>query len=140
MGEDCQIFEQLKEVSKKINHGKTKLIELKNKIEETKQYLSPDMEFDGALTHEGFNIHGRRYQSYGFDETPLSEDYEPSQKTPPTNANLKDYFSVVKDQGTQGACASFSLVSVFEYFMANDDVLGGIRWNTDTHRKNFVRI
>lgn len=119
LGEDCQIFEQLKEVSKRINSGKTKIVELKNKIEEKRQFLNPDVEFDGALTHEGFNIHGRRYQSYGFDETPLSEDYEPSLNNPPQNANLKDYFSVVKDQGTQGACASFSLVSVFEYFLSN---------------------
>lgn len=47
---------------------------------------------------------------------PLEENYEPHAVTA-KNIDLSRGFTDIKSQGEQGACMSFSMVSVFEYFL-----------------------
>lgn len=112
-------FVKLREIIQKINVLKENIRSQEQKIEEKKKYLS-DYSYDGELSDNGFLIHGQEFHTYSFKETPLESDFEPHTSNPPSNADLRKYFTVIKNQGEQGACASFSLVSVFEYFMANE--------------------
>ena len=54
------------------------------------------------------------------DETPLQDNYTPHE-VKARSADLSGAFPNIKDQGKQGACLSFSLVSVFEYFLKTSE-------------------
>lgn len=113
------IYRELRDVVLQIQSLKKTISGQEKLIEEKKKFLE-DYSYDGELTDDGFIIHGQKFNTYSFDETPLESDYQPKMSTLPTSADLRKYFTKIKNQGGQSACASFSLVSVFEYFMANE--------------------
>ena len=55
------------------------------------------------------------------DIVPLEDKYEPHTVTT-KNIDISNGFTEIKNQGPQGACMSFSMVSVFEYFMKKNRV------------------
>lgn len=113
-------YQELLTVIQRIQALKKNISKQEKLIEEKRKLISENYPFDGELTEEGFVIHGNRYKPYTHTEEPLESDYSPSNLNLATSADLRKYFSVIKDQGEQGACASFSLVSVFEYFLSNE--------------------
>ncbi len=70
------------------------------------------------LTENGFVFEGNVFQLQRKDviERALDEDYIPL-GTVPAKADLRQYFTPVKNQGGLGACTAFSLVSIFEYIL-----------------------
>ena len=54
------------------------------------------------------------------DETPLQESYTPHE-VQARSVDISAAFPAIKDQGQQGACLSFSLVSIFEYFLKTNE-------------------
>ena len=112
-------YKELRDVIKKIQSLKKTTSDQEKQIEEKKKFLG-DYSYDGELTEDGFIIHGQKFNTYSFNEKPLDSDYQPEGKILPSSADLRKYFTKIKNQGRQSACASFSLVSVFEYFMANE--------------------
>ena len=112
-------FVKLRELIHKIQLLKKNIHSQEQLIEEKKKYLT-EYSYDGELSDKGFLIHGQEFHTYSFKETPLESNYESHSSNLPPSADLRKYFTTIKNQGKQGACASFSLVSVFEYFMANE--------------------
>lgn len=113
-------YQELLTVIQRIQTLKNNISKQERLIEEKRILIAENYPFDGELTEEGFIIHGNRYKPYTHTEEPLESDYSPSNLNLAASADLRKYFSVIKDQGEQGACASFSLVSVFEYFLSNE--------------------
>lgn len=113
-------YQELLTVIQRIQALKKNISKQEKLIEEKRKLISENYPSDGELTEEGFIIHGNRYKPYTHTEEPLESDYSPSNLNLAASADLRKYFSVIKDQGEQGACASFSLVSVFEYFLSNE--------------------
>lgn len=114
-------YQELKAVIGKIQEVKKRIAKRVELLEEKKRHLQDNYPFDGELSEDGFIIHGERYKPYSYREVPLATDFEPKAKDLPNSADLRKYFSVIKNQGEQGSCASFSLVSVFEYFLSNEE-------------------
>lgn len=113
------VYVKLRDVIRKIRDLKKSISLQEQQIEEIKNHLD-DYSYDGELTDNGFSIHGQEFHTYTFNETPLESDFQPQSLNLPSSADLRRYFTAIKNQGKQGACASFSLVSVFEFFMANE--------------------
>lgn len=55
-------------------------------------------------------------------DTPLTEQYIPKEVSFANNIDLSSQFTQVKNQSTIGSCLSFSLVSVFEYFLKQNNL------------------
>lgn len=55
------------------------------------------------------------------DEIPLKDNYTPH-KVSSNSVDISLRFSEIRDQGSQGACLAFSLVSVYEYFLRRGGV------------------
>ena len=55
------------------------------------------------------------------DIVPLEDKYEPHAVST-KNIDISNGFTEIKNQGQQGACMSFSMVSVFEYFLKKNHV------------------
>lgn len=55
------------------------------------------------------------------DIVPLEDNYEPHSVST-KNIDISNGFTEIKNQGQQGACMSFSMVSVFEYFLKKNHV------------------
>lgn len=113
-------YDALRRVIAQIHSLKKIINDREQQINEIKNLLDENYPFDGELKDEGFLIHGQLYKPYSFHEEPLESDYSPKCITTEPSADLRRHFGEIKSQGKQGACASFSLVSVFEYFLANE--------------------
>ncbi len=69
------------------------------------------------LTEKGFVFDGHTYQlQSNVIEKPLEDDYRPTTSVP-AKADLRKYFTPVKNQGNLGACSAFALVSIYEYIL-----------------------
>lgn len=74
------------------------------------------------LTNEGFQFEGRTYYLMPKDiERPLEESYVPTTKSLPNQVDLRAQFTPIKDQGTFGACAAFTMVSIYEHILKKND-------------------
>ena len=71
-----------------------------------------------CLTPDGFVFQGQTYRLLPKNiERPLEEDYVPMVGNLPSDVDLRQYFTAVKDQGQLGSCTSFASVSVYEYIV-----------------------
>lgn len=126
------VYAGLKAVIIRIQELKKKIEKQNESIIRQRKLIDKAYRRDGKWIDGGYQIGDDVFKIQGFDEVhedgdnhkekDLFGNYQPNNKgvKPPT-ANLKSYFSQVKNQGSQGACASFSLVSVFEYFLTNEE-------------------
>ena len=111
-------YRKLRQYSKDIGELKDVIKEQEQVIEELKDKISEDYRYDGELTDEGFKIGENIFKPYRYQETPLAENYErPKDQVLPSSVDLRRDFSSIRNQKHQGACSSFSLVSVIEFFM-----------------------
>lgn len=119
---------QLKELILQIRKLKEEMKDRQKRISETHKLIDEHYRHDGLWTDEGyrigddvFKIHKTDLIGDGDYTGELLSEYRPDFSQPlPRNADLKSYFPPIKNQGKQGACASFSLTSVFEYFFSNE--------------------
>lgn len=122
-------YNKLKEIILQIQQIKKRIEERQKRIKEKRQLIKKDYQRDGQWKDGGYQIGNDIFKIHHSDlldkkETNSGElfsQYEPKpSSTLPKSADLKKYFPPIKNQGKQGACSSFSLTSVFEYFLNNE--------------------
>ncbi|SHK67445.1 C1 family peptidase [Xylanibacter ruminicola] len=98
-----------------IRKGEERLIEIEKGIkiaEESKK----------RLTEEGFVYGDVTYKLiHNIVEKPLEETYNPQRDHLPS-VDLRQSFSVIRNQGKLGSCTSFSVASIFEYILNEGSV------------------
>lgn len=93
--------------------------EVQDEIDDIKQRLTDIVESKKCLIEGGkifINNDSFILIHHDDDVVPLKEDYQPhfvKEKT----VDISSGFTAIKNQGQMGACMSFSMVSVFEYFL-----------------------
>lgn len=113
-----KMLNSLRRYAKDIEAYKIRIQNIKNAIEEIQAEINEPYEYDGTLTDDGFVIGSTVYKPYYFKEKLFTEDYAVTDVTElPPSIDLRPYFSAIRDQGNQGSCTSFSMVSVYEYFI-----------------------
>lgn len=127
MTENGNIYSQVRDILLQIQTLKEKMKKRKQRIIETHKLIDIHYHKDGVWTDEGYKIGKDIFKIHKTDligdgkSDDLLSDYTPNLTCPlPPSADLKSYFPPIKNQGNQGACASFSLTSVFEYFLSNE--------------------
>lgn len=111
-------YRKLRQYSKDIAELKDVIKEQEQVIEELKDKITEDYKYDGELTDDGFKIGDNIFKPYRYQDKPLAENYErPKDQILPSSVDLRRDFSSIRNQKHQGACSSFSLVSVIEFFL-----------------------
>ena len=95
------------------------------KQEEVVKRLEADKErqkdVSKRLTKDGFMFDHQEYRIMPKNiERPLEETYTPVTKKLPAEADLRENFTRIKDQGQLGSCTAFAVVSVYEYFVKRE--------------------
>ncbi len=119
VGEDIKTaYEQLEAFLKDIKKLKLQIENNEAEIESLKDQLS-DADYQYVeINDEGAKFGQNIFKPNRVQNRPLAETYAPDKnETLPAAVDLRPLFPVVKNQGHQGACTAFSLVSVFEYFL-----------------------
>lgn len=120
---------KLKEIILQIQEVKKRIEERQKRIDEKHQIIDNNYHRDGQWKDGGYQIgddifkihHTGLLDKKDVDQGDLFSQYEPKPSSIlPKSADLKKYFPPIKNQGKQGACSSFSLTSVFEYFINNE--------------------
>ena len=108
-----------------------KLQKLRNEIRQSTNYIrekskeldeidtmTQDAENSGKrLTEKGFVVDGNEYHfDIKHEELKFNETYEPKE-IKDKSVSLKEYFTIVKDQGQIGACTVFAISSIYEYIL-----------------------
>lgn len=122
-------YNNLKEIILQIQEIKERIEERQKRINEKRQVIDNNYRRDGQWKDGGYQIGDDIFKIHNsglLDKTDvdmgeLFSQYEPKPSSIlPKSADLKKYFPPIKNQGKQGACSSFSLTSVFEYFINNE--------------------
>lgn len=122
-------YNKLKELILQIQQVKKRIEERQKRINEKRQVIDNNYRHDGQWKDGGYQIgedifkihHSGFLDKKDVDQGELFSQYDPKPSgTLPKSADLKKYFPPIKNQGEQGACSSFSLTSVFEYFINNE--------------------
>lgn len=122
-------YNKLKDIILQIQQIKKKIEERQKRINEKRQIIDKNYRRDGQWKDGGYQIgddifkihHSDLLDKKDTNQGELFSQYEPEpSNTLPKSADLKKYFPPIKNQGKQGACSSFSLTSVFEYFLNNE--------------------
>lgn len=122
-------YNKLKGIILQIQQIKKEIKERQKRVNEKRQIIDKDYHRDGQWKDGGYQIgddifkihHSELLDENGSNQDELFSQYEPKPSNSlPKSADLKKYFSPIKNQGKQGACSSFSLTSVFEYFLNNE--------------------
>ena len=119
LNESCDVYIPLDEIrelkkrifssSKYIRAQEQVLGELDNQVKESK-------EAGKRLSPNGYKFNDTIYKlQREVSEHALRENYEAHDPTS-DSVDLRKFFSEIRDQGEERACASFAAVSVFEYF------------------------
>lgn len=107
--EDC--LTAIKMLKKQIENDEAVLQSLQNKLS-AEDYQLVEVNEDGLLFGD------KIYKPNTQKDFPLASTYTTdSTENLPSMVDLRKYFPKIKNQGAQGACSAFSLVSVFEYFL-----------------------
>ena len=91
-------------------------------LDELKTQVKESQESEKRLSPSGYKFNDTIYKlQYDVSEHALQENYEAHDPTS-KSIDLRKFFSEIRDQGEEGACASFATVSVFEYFQHRYDI------------------
>lgn len=122
-------YNKQKEIIIQIQQVKKRIEERQKRINKKRQIIDKNYRRDGQWKEGGYQIgddifkihHSDLLDKKDVNQGELFSQYEPKpSSTLPKSADLKKYFPPIKNQGKQGACSSFSLTSVFEYFLNNE--------------------
>ena len=112
-------YHRLKRCSKELTETNERISELENTIRDLQSKIDNDYPANGEITEEGFKIGNEVFKPYKCQDVPLDANYEaPKDLILPPSVDLRNDFSTIRNQGNQGACSAFSLVSVIEYFLS----------------------
>jgi len=117
--------EHLKAIKEKKLDIKRGTTYIRQKTEELKLLGDTVVQEDNShkrLTKDGFQFEGRTYYLMPKDiERPLEENYESTNKSHPKQVDLRQQFTRIKDQGTFGTCAAFTIVSIYEHILKKNN-------------------
>lgn len=117
-------IDELKELRFRERNYIANIREMESEIEDIKQNITQLDESKKCLIEGGKIIYDKEefiLIHHDDDIEPLEEKYEPHPVTTKT-IDISGGFTNIKSQGQQGACMSFSMVSVFEYFMKKNHI------------------
>lgn len=114
-------YPQVKELLSEIKSRKIKIKKQEEKLNELKKTLPP-LEQNCFWTEEGIRVGDDLYrlnsQDSLLDDPPLEiTSYEPVGDFFEKSRDIRNGFSTIRNQGNQGSCVSFSLVSIIEYYL-----------------------
>lgn len=90
-------------------------------LEELMGEIKVEHESHKRLTPDGFQFGGQVYRLNPKNiERPLEETYTPVAGKLPSEADLRQDFTVIKDQGSLGSCTAFAVVAAYEYLLKRD--------------------
>ncbi len=109
-------LDELRWLKKQI-FSSTKYIRTREKeLDELASQVKEDKASERRLLPDGYRFNDTIYKlQYGVKEHALQADYVPHNPKA-DSVDLRKYFSEVRDQGAEGACAAFATVAVYEYF------------------------
>ena len=119
-----EIINDLKQVKIRMRES-SNYIRLKSiELDQINRQTTERQESHKRLTDNGFVFEGNTYRLQDNDivERALDEDYVP-RRSMPAKVDLRKYFTPVKDQGSLGACSSFSIVAIYEYILKKNKAL-----------------
>lgn len=119
VGDDIKVaYSQLEELLKDIKKLKLQIENDETEIESLKDQLS-DADYQYVeVSDEGARFGQNIFKPNRVQNRPLADTYIPVQnEVLPSTIDLRTLFPSIKNQGHQGSCTAFSLVSVFEYFL-----------------------
>ena len=112
-------FNKLKKCSKELSTTNKKIEELEAVVKDLQTKLIDNYPNNVEITDEGYRIGNEVFKPYNLQDQPLDITYEvPQNQVLPSSVDLRGDFSEIQNQGSQGACTAFSLVSVIEYFLS----------------------
>ncbi len=107
----------LRKVRDKMRDSTQYMRQLGSQIADLSKQIDLSNDSTLRLTEKGFTFDGTTYKLIkGQTEQAFEETYSGRDNTPPT-MDLRSGFTAIRDQGTQGSCAAFAVVSVFEYML-----------------------
>lgn len=114
-------YPKVKELIGEIRNRKIKIKKQEDKLNELKRALPP-LEQNCYWTDEGIRVGDDIYRLNSQDsllnDSPFEITlYEPTSKNFEKSRDIRNGFSVIRNQGNQGSCVSFSLVSIIEYYL-----------------------
>lgn len=118
------IVNELKELRFRQRNYIANIRETQDELDELKKNIAQLDESKKCLIEGGKIIFEKEeFQLLHHDDdiVPLEDKYEPHAVTT-KNIDISSEFTEIKNQGQQGACMSFSMVSVFEYFLKKNNV------------------
>lgn len=90
-------------------------------LAELEKDLEVEHESHKRLTPDGFQFGEQVYRLNPKNiERPLEETYTPIAGTLPVEADLRQDFTCIKDQGSLGSCTAFAVVAAYEYLVKRD--------------------
>lgn len=116
--------DELKELRFRQRNYIANIREMRDELAELKKNITQLDESKKCLIEGGKIIFEKEeFQLLHHDDdiVPLEDNYEPHPVTT-KNIDISNGFTEIKNQGQQGACMSFSMVSVFEYFLKKNHV------------------
>lgn len=114
-------YPQVKELLSEIKNRKIKIKKQEERLNELKRVLPP-FEPNCFWTEEGIRVGDDLYrldsQDSLLDDSPLEiTSYEPVGNSFEKSRDIRNGFSSIRNQGNQGSCVSFSLVSIIEFYL-----------------------
>lgn len=114
-----EAYNKLKICSKELSKTNKRIKELEAVVDDLQSKLIEDYPTNVEITEEGYRIGNEVFKPYNLQDQPLDVTYEaPKGQILPPSVDLRSDFPEIQNQGTQGACTAFSLVSVIEYFLS----------------------
>lgn len=111
-------YTQLEDCLHSIRELKIRIINNEEDIENLRSQITDDDYQNIELTEDGLQFANTIFKTNRTRNTPLAETYKPDMTEPlPPAVDLRSRFPIIKNQGQQGSCTAFSMVSVFEYFL-----------------------
>lgn len=111
-------YRQLEECLQNIKELKIRILKNEEDIENIKSQISDKDYQNIELMEDGLQFSNTIFKTNRTRNRPLSETYKPDLTEPlPSAVDLRPRFPIIKNQGQQGSCTAFSMVSVFEYFL-----------------------
>lgn len=108
---------ELRKVRDKMRDSTQYMRQLGSQIADLSKQIDLSNDSTLRLTEKGFTFDGTTYKLIkGQTEQAFDETYTGRDDTPAT-VDLRSGFTAIRDQGTQGSCAAFAVVSVFEYML-----------------------
>ena len=111
-------IDNIKKLKHEIKTGTDYIRRQEQLLTELENNIQVEQDSHKRLTPEGFLFEDQVYRLNPENiERPLEETYVPTTGSLPSDIDLRQDFSAVRDQGTLGSCTAFALVAAYEYIV-----------------------